>query len=338
MNLACELGGLSLEHPLFNAAGTCRLPDGDLGAETLLRSAASALVVGSITKSPRKGNSGDVYQTNALCSLNSLGMPNAGMQRYREEVLPRICQMAAKIQKPVIASVAGFTRSEYVELTTQAFDSGVQAVELNFGCPNVWDDGTQEGITSFLPQKMKSILQDLDTLYEDADTDRYPLFVKVSPYSDPFLLQSAAAVLASTLRVRAVSAINTFPNAYAADDHGRIRINPPHGLAGMAGPALKPISLGQVKQWRTALNENRRPDIQIIGIGGISSGQDILDFKRAGADAVAIATALMDNGPRIFEQLLSQYLDLVETPAGAEASVAGIVDRNRGGSGDGNDS
>jgi dihydroorotate dehydrogenase (fumarate) len=77
----------------------------------------------------------------------------------------------------------------------------------------------------------------------------------------------------------------------------------------MAGPALKPIGMGQVKQFRAQLPER----IQIVGVGGIRSGQDVLDYLRAGADAVAIATSLVEEGPAVFSRILSEYVDLVES-------------------------
>jgi dihydroorotate dehydrogenase (fumarate) len=82
----------------------------------------------------------------------------------------------------------------------------------------------------------------------------------------------------------------------------------PYGLAGVAGSALKPISLGQVQQFRTLLPES----FDIIGVGGISTGRDVLDYLRAGADSVQVGTHYFQNGPRVFSEILQEFVDLVE--------------------------
>ncbi len=135
------------------------------------------------------------------------------------------------------------------------------------------------------------------------------ILVKLSPFSNPADLSEVASVLGESKLVKAVVTCNTFPNAFAIDGDGDPWISPGGGLAGMAGPALKPIGMGQVKQFRAQLPER----IQIVGVGGIRSGQDVLDYLRAGADAVAIATSLVEEGPAVFSRILSEYVDLVES-------------------------
>ena len=104
-----------------------------------------------------------------------------------------------------------------------------------------------------------------------------------------------------------MTAVNTFPNAFSYNEKGESRITPGGGLAGFAGPAIKQIALGQVKQLRAILPEN----IDIIGVGGITTGKDILDYLRTGAKAVQIATILLEKGLNIFYTLLSEYIDLI---------------------------
>ena len=121
--------------------------------------------------------------------------------------------------------------------------------------------------------------------------------VKLSPYSDPVSLGAIAAIINRSQIVRAVTSANTFPNAFSFNVEGEQAIDPAGGLAGMAGEALKPIGLGQVKQLRAVLPEA----IAIIGVGGISEKQDVLDYLRAGADATQITTAYINFGPSVFK-------------------------------------
>ncbi|MDO8691281.1 MAG: dihydroorotate dehydrogenase, partial [Dehalococcoidia bacterium] len=133
-DLAVRLMGLALEHPLMNAAGTCKSLD---EVKQLSRASTSAIMVGSITLQERAGNSGNVYVAGPRFSLNSLGMPNPGASYY-EKHLPTMAALAHDAGKPLLVSVAGFTPPEYGELAAVAFDGGADAVELNLGCPNVW--------------------------------------------------------------------------------------------------------------------------------------------------------------------------------------------------------
>ncbi len=317
MDLKVNLAGLELEHPIMNAAGVCKLPYGWEGVPELTRSAASAVMVGSITFEERTGNSGEVYvpvkdrneekdeDGKILYSLNSLGLPNPGADYYKKN-LPEMAAVVHKAGKFLFVSVAGFAPSEYAALTRIVVEGGADAVELNLSCPNVWKGKEQKQIACFNPKLVAEILDCFGGEFAGEDIK---LIVKLSPFSDPELLKEAVAVIAESKLVKAVTAINTFPNAFSFDESGKPRITPAGGLAGLAGPALKPIGLGQVKQLRDLLPER----IQIIGVGGITKGQDVLDYLRAGADAVQVATAFMDRGPKVFSELLGELVELKES-------------------------
>ena len=304
MDLSVNLAGIALGHPLMNAAGTCKLFDGKEGVEELTRSAVSAVMVGSITLKERAGNSGEVYYSDPLLfSLNSLGLPNPGSVYYREH-LPKMAAAVHGAGKFLFVSVAGFVPSEYAVLTRIAVERGADFVELNCSCPNIWQGEEQKQIACFNPKIVAEILRCLDRQFVGEDIR---LAVKLSPFSDPELLKEVAEVIAESKLVKAVTAVNTFPNAFSFDETGKPRITPGGGLAGLAGPALMPIGLGQVRQLRDLLPKR----IDIIGVGGITKGQDILDYLRAGAKAVQIATAFMDRGARVFSEILGEFVDLV---------------------------
>ncbi|MBI4023048.1 dihydroorotate dehydrogenase [Candidatus Berkelbacteria bacterium] len=299
-DFAVRLAGLTLEHPIMNGAGVCKgeeLPE-------LLNSAAGAIVIGSITKEGRLGNDGTTYWSNGQASINSLGLPNAGATFYQEH-LGTMVDEAHAAGKPLFLSIAGFTPDEYAELYELGGQAGVDLVEANLGCPNVWEGREQKRIASFDPEAIDRVLRAITALGWDAS--ELPLALKVSPYSDPSLLAEVAAVVKQHSVVRVLTTMNTFPNAYAVDEVGTARITAAGGFGGYAGPAIKPIGIGQVRQWRAHLPDR----IQIIGVGGVSTGRDVRDYVEAGASAVQVVTAYCQHGRRVFERILSEYVTLV---------------------------
>ena len=132
------------------------------------------------------------------------------------------------------------------------------------------------------------------------------LSVKLSPIPDPVLLKKIAVLINESEIICAVTTSNTLPNVFAYADDGRPAIQSVTELGGMGGSALKPIALGQVKQLRELL----RDGIDIIGVGGIKTGKDVLDYLNAGASAVQIGTACFDRGPQIFGDVLTELAAL----------------------------
>lgn len=302
-NLSVKIADIILEHPVMNAAGTCKLLDGPEGVREFARSATAVIMVGSITVEYREGNTGEVYWAGEGFSLNSLGLPNPGASFYRTH-LPEMVAIAHETGKPLFVSVAGFNPTEYAILTELAFRGGADLVELNLSCPNVWGGGRQKRIACFDPQLVGEIL----FLVEKEVGVEAKIAVKLSPFSDPFALSEVAKVIAESKLVKVVTTVNTFPNAFSYDEKGKPRITPGGGLAGLGGPALKPIGLGQVIQSRSMLPER----IDIIGVGGITTGQDILDYLKAGACAVQITTAFLERRAKVFGELLTEFVNLVD--------------------------
>jgi len=296
-DLGRDLMGIPLEHPLMNAAGTCKFLD---EVSQLSRAATSAIMVGSITVEQRGGNSGNVYWAGAAFSLNSLGLPNPG-SRYYGQHLPEMVSRAHDTGKPLLVSVAGFTPDEYAELTALALERGADAVELNLGCPNVWQGEEQKRIACFDPSLVEEILQRV----EASAGAQARIAVKISPFSDPFALAEVAQVIGRHGVARAVTTTNTFPNAFSYDDAGQPVVSVGGGLAGLAGAAIKPIGLGQVRQLRNILPDR----IQIIGVGGINNGRDVIDYLRAGAAATQIATAYLERYERVFSSILAEVVE-----------------------------
>lgn len=310
------LAGIELEHPVLNAAGTCKSPR---DVEVFARSAVAAIVVGSITVAPRAGNTGTVYWPGGTFSVNALGLPNRGLDEYAEQ-LPRMVEIAHEAGKPLIVSIAGFDVAEYRQMAEVVGAAGVDLIEVNLACPNVWDGGAQKRIACFDPRQTAAVCAQvgaaLDALAAAGGGRRVPYGVKISPFSDPAALAELADVLgrAATSGSGAgagpggpafVTAVNTFPNALVVDAAGRPVLDVE--LAGLSGPALKPIGLGQVRQLRRLLPDT----VALVGAGGITNGHDVVDYQRAGAVVVQAATAFWNRGedPTVFGEILSGWID-----------------------------
>ncbi|MBI4049906.1 MAG: tRNA-dihydrouridine synthase [Candidatus Doudnabacteria bacterium] len=292
------LMGLQFEHPVFNAPGEVKRLE---HVKALCSSAAVAIMVGSITWEQRDGNAGNVYYPGPEFSLNSLGLPNGGREYYRKH-LPDMVRMAHDAGKPLFVSVAGFSPHEYLRLADLVAEAGADAVELNLGCPNVWDGGQQKGILSFEPDRID---ETLGLLKFELDL---PVSLKLSPYSDPGMIPRIAEVLKRHAdMVKAISAVNCFPNALKFGDDGQPVITPGQGLAGLGGPAMRPIALGQVFQWFKVLPTRY---IQIIRVGGASHGKDVFESESLGATATQVGTAFFNEGPGIFSRILAEMVEL----------------------------
>lgn len=296
-----NLAGIKLEHFIMNAAGTCKTLGGTEGVKRLVNSNTSVIMVGSFTLEKRVGNSGDVYDTQkGLFSLNSMGLPNPGADYYRK-YLPEMVKTAHEKGKPLFVSVAGFTPDEYAELASLSLKSGANLIELNLGCPNIWEGRQQKHIACFYPLIVEEILR----CVEERVGEKAKISVKLSPFSNPSNLKDVAQVIERSELVKAVVSMNTFPNAFAYDESGKPLITPGGGLSGLAGPAIKPIGLGQIKQLRAFLPDR----IDLVGVGGIVTAEDILDYLRVGAKAVQVATIFLDRGVEIFNELLFELSD-----------------------------
>ncbi len=302
---AVKIGKVRLEHPIMNGAGYCK---DWKHVKELCSSASAALVLGSITKEFRSGNSDDILYQRPGYTLNSLGLPNRGVEYYMSEL--RAMTTYAKDEpeepKPLILSIAGFSVEEYVVMSLRAQEFGAKIIELNFGCPNIWSsDGAQKPIASYRPRIINDVLYQLERELKPA----VQVLVKVSYIGDQVLLNDVAAVIGSYSKsidvVKAVTVMNTLPNAFAFNEKRKPAIT--NKLAGLSGAAIKQLALGQVLQYREQLPEN----VAIIGCGGVASGQDVCDFLDVGASAVQVASALFQEGPNVFSRILQEYTDIV---------------------------
>jgi dihydroorotate dehydrogenase (NAD+) catalytic subunit len=260
--------GIELAHPIVNASGTFDA----IAAERVFGEALqeqfpfAAFVSKTVTRSPRQGNPPPRLWELAGGMINSIGLPNKGLERFLDEDLP----LLARLPVPLIVNVMGFSREEVGELVT-ALDGRqeVAAIELNVSCPNV-ETGLVMGAD---PAETRSLLEHVRPL-----TDQ-PLVVKLTPNASDV---AAVAQAAQDAGASAVSLINTLRGMAFDPVSGQPWLGANTG--GVSGPAVRAIALAQVHAVAQAV------EIPIVGMGGVQSGRDALDLMRAGAELVAVGT------------------------------------------------
>jgi len=303
-DLSVRLGPLALRNPFLLASGIW----GESGVSLAgaWKAGAGGVVTKSIGSSPRAGYPNPTVETfDRWGMLNAMGLPNPGIAEYPKEIAA-----ALEAGATVIGSVFGANPEEFATLAEKIAATGVAAVELNLSCPHAEGYGTEVGGT---PEAVGEIVRAVRRAV------RVPVIAKITPNtSDP----AALAVAAERAGAAAVSAINTV-RALAID----VRLRRPvlaHGLGGLSGPAIKPVGLACV--WQIA----QRVSVPVVGIGGITTAQDALEYLMAGASAVQVGTAVAFEGIGLFARLardLSALLDELGL-----ASVAASVGAARGAS------
>lgn len=304
--LSVEICGVKFPSCLINAAGAKDVSLDDLHA--LGRSAAGAIVIKTATVEFRKGNETPRWYTDELGSLNSMGLPNLGYQRYVEAV-PELKRHG----KPVVASVSGLGDGDNETMIAAYDKAGVDMVEVNLSCPNLVGKG-QMGYDPEASRKMLVACR--------KQTDK-PMGVKLPPYFDGFQFEQIAKVIKET-KTDFVVTINSIGGALVIDaDKEQKVIAPKGGAGGLGGQYVKPTALGNVHALSQLL------DLPIIGVGGVANGTDAFEHLLAGATAVGVGTALVNEGPAVFERLGGELATVLDAHdyAGAAAARGRLQDR-----------
>ena len=266
-DLRTKIGSVDFENPIFVASGTygygtdvSELADiNDLGA----------IVTKSVTRYPREGNPPPRIVETPSGMLNSIGLANIGVDAYIKKMIP----LYEELKTPIIMNIAGSTEDEYCEILelTELVSSNIVGYEINISCPNVNAGGMEFGVDCDLTEQLTTRLRKL--------TDRL-LIMKLSPNVTDI---AAIGVAAEKGGADALSAINTLVGMSINTTNKKSNIH--YGYGGLSGPAIKPVGLACVHKIYQAV------DISLIGIGGITSADDVLEYVLAGAAAVEVGTA-----------------------------------------------
>jgi dihydroorotate dehydrogenase (NAD+) catalytic subunit len=295
--LATSFCGIELEHPLVNGSGTLdALAAGTLGL--------AAFVTKTVTLHPRAGNPPVRIGETPSGMVNSIGLANPGLEGFCDRHLPRLAELGV----PLIVSVGGWSREEYaIAVRRIGAHSAVRAIELNVSCPNVETGCISIGTD---PAETRALLERCR-----GETDR-PLLTKLSPsVADVAAIATAAAeggsdglVLINTVRGIAI-------------DRATLRPLLGGGGGGLSGPAVKPAALHAIFHARAATG------LPVVGMGGVSSAQDCIEFAAAGASVVGVGTALFRD-PALAATIVA---DLPAALAGYGVSTLDdVVDRAHG--------
>lgn len=264
-----------MKNPVMVASGTFGF--GKEYADYIDLNKLGAIVTKSITLKPREGNPPPRLVETPSGMLNSIGLQNPGIEKFLAEDLPFLAQL----ETPTIVNIAGETIEEYVELTKILNKQPtVKGIEVNISCPNIKKGGMAFGVDPKLTAEVINSVRQATSL---------PIIAKLTPNVADITIIAQAAVEAG---VDAISAINTVVGMSIDIKTGKSRLGTPTG--GLSGPAIKPIAVRMVWEIAQALNRygsGQAVKVPIIGIGGIMTAEDAIEFFLAGATAVQVGTA-----------------------------------------------
>ena len=285
VNLAVNLGGLAMKNPVTTASGT--FAAGMEYSDFVDVSALGAVTTKGVSLNGWEGNASPRIAEVPSGMLNSIGLQNPGVAHLKSEELPWLREQGAT----TIVNVSGHSFDEYVQVIEALEDAPVDAYEVNISCPNVDAGGMTLG--THVPSVEKAV-----SLCREA-TSR-PLIVKLTPNVTD-ITEIARAAEASG--ADAISLINTLLGM--AIDVKRRRPVLARVVGGFSGPAVKPVALRMVWQCSKAVS------VPILGMGGVTTGTDAVEFMLAGATAVAVGTANFMN-PQATVDVIDGIIDYCE--------------------------
>lgn len=270
MDLSIDFAGLPLRNPVLLASGTCNYGR-ELQALTDL-SALGGIVTKTITPQPRGGNHPQRIVETSAGMLNSIGLQNPGLDDFIADKWPFL----RELDTPIVVNIAGHSIEEFGEMAARLEEvDGIAALEINISCPNVKAGG--ENFASN-PAASAAVIKGVRS------ATRRPVIAKLSPNVTD-IAEIARAVEAAG--ADAVSLINTLVGMAIDIDKRRPLLGNITG--GLSGPAIKPVALAMV--WKVS----QAVQVPVMGLGGISSARDALEFIVAGASAVQVGTASFVN-------------------------------------------
>jgi dihydroorotate dehydrogenase (NAD+) catalytic subunit len=300
-DLRVNIGGLSLRNPVMTASGTFGYGEEYTPFVDLNR--LGAIIVKGLSLQPSKGNKPPRIAETPSGMLNAIGLENIGIEAFIEKKLPFLKTLST----PAIVNIYGKTKDEYSRLAERIEGiDGISGIEVNISCPNVKKGGIAFGVNPKSAYKITKAVREKTSK---------TLIVKLSPNVTDI---SEIAVSAVDAGADSLSLINTITGMSIDINTRRSRIANITG--GLSGPAIRPIALRMV--WETA----RKVKVPVIGIGGISSFEDAIEFFIAGATAVQIGTANFVNPKATVEIIEGIEKYLADRNISSLSEVIGTLD------------
>lgn len=287
MSLEVEIAGLRLKNPILTASGCFGY--GEEASDFFELGKLGGVVTKSITPLPRTGHPPPkVYETSSGM-LNAIGLTNVGLEKFINDKLPKLRDCGTA----VIVNIAGTTVDDYRMLAERlASKTGIDAIEINISCPNVDRGGLEFGASAEGAAKVTEAVKKVS---------KVPVIPKLSPnVSD--IVGIARAV--ESAGADAISLINTLVGTAIDIETRQFKLS--NRFGGLSGPAIKPVALAMV--YKVA----HQVKVPVIGLGGISSGKDVIEFMLAGATAVQIGTACFAE-PAIFLRVIDEISAYLQT-------------------------
>jgi len=307
-DLAVNLAGLELKNPMIVASGTFGFGEEFVNVAGFENEEIGAITLKGTTLEPREGNRPPRVAETPSGMLNSIGLHNPGVDALVRDILPRLRRFDTKF----IANIAGSTVEEYREVARRLDGApGLAAVEVNISCPNVHRGGCEFGTEPAAAADVIGAVREVWTM---------PLIAKLTPNTTNVTAVASACIEAGA---DILSLINTLKGMVIDIATRRPVLGGNSG--GLSGPAIKPVAIMMVHQvYQVAKPKN----VPIIGMGGISSAADAIEFLIAGASAFSVGTALFWNSSvcREINAGLRRYLSENSIPA--VSSLVGTLKRN----------
>lgn len=283
-DLTVAIGDWQLANPIMTASGTFGY--GAEFADFVNVNRLGAIVVKGVSLHPRTGNPPPRIVETSCGMLNAIGLENPGVDKFLADKMPHL----QKYTCGIVVNILGDSLEEYSILAERLNNADIAAIEVNISCPNVKKGGVAFGTDPDMVYQVTKCVREKSTK---------PIIIKLSPNVTDI---TAMALAAEEGGASAVSLINTLLGM-AIDIRTR-RPTLANKVGGLSGPAIKPVALRMV--WQVA----QRVKVPVIGIGGISSVEDVIEFLLAGATAIQVGTANLIN-PKVAEELvdgLEKYL------------------------------
>ncbi len=276
-SIKTKAGPLFLENPFMLASGI--LDENGYTMKRILENGAAAVVTKSIGMVEREGYHPPVVVELPYGLINAVGLTNPGIENFGEEI-----RIASGADKPVIGSIFGSSAEEFLRLALKMEEYGVSAVELNLSCPHVKGVGSEVGSD---PNLVEEIVGELKSKV------RVPIFSKLSPNVTDIVSIAKAAEKSDALVM-----INTV-RAMSIDIYARKPLLS-NRYGGLSGPAVKNVGIRYVYEVKKETGQN------IIGVGGIETAEDAVEYLMAGASALQLGTVIHSRGISVFRELPKQ--------------------------------